>query len=311
MNAVLSADQIQVSRRLPTAPQSAAANSLALTFPGTLGNLDSYIQAVHRIPLLTPEEELQLARDLRDTESVDAARRLVMSHLRLVVSIARQYLGYGLPHADLIQEGNIGLMKAVKRFDPEQGVRLVSYAMHWIKAEIHEYVLKNWRMVKVATTKAQRKLFFNLRSHKQGAHTFTPEQIAAVARELNVKPEEVMEMETRMSGGDMALEGQVDDGEEEFAPIAYLADNHNEPTKVIEAKAHDRLQVEGLEEALGKLDPRSRRIIEARWLDVNDDGSGGATLHELADEFGVSAERIRQIESAAMKKMKGALAAFA
>jgi len=311
VNAVLSADQIQVSRRLPTAPQSAAANSLALTFPGTLGNLDSYIQAVHRIPLLTPEEELQLARDLRDTESVDAARRLVMSHLRLVVSIARQYLGYGLPHADLIQEGNIGLMKAVKRFDPEQGVRLVSYAMHWIKAEIHEYVLKNWRMVKVATTKAQRKLFFNLRSHKQGAHTFTPEQIAAVARELNVKPEEVMEMETRMSGGDMALEGQVDDGEEEFAPIAYLADNHNEPTKVIEAKAHDRLQVEGLEEALGKLDPRSRRIIEARWLDVNDDGSGGATLHELADEFGVSAERIRQIESAAMKKMKGALAAFA
>lgn len=311
MNAVLSADQNQVSRRLPTAPQRAAANSLALTFPGTLGNLDSYIQAVHRIPMLTPEEELKLARDLRDNDSVDAARRLVMSHLRLVVSIARQYLGYGLPHADLIQEGNIGLMKAVKRFDPEQGVRLVSYAMHWIKAEIHEYVLKNWRMVKVATTKAQRKLFFNLRSHKQGAHTFTPEQIEAVARELNVKPEEVMEMETRMSGGDMALEGQIDDGEEEFAPIAYLADNHNEPTKVIEAKHNDRLQVEGLEEALSKLDPRSRRIIEARWLDVNDDGSGGSTLHELADEFGVSAERIRQIETAAMKKMKGALAAFA
>jgi len=311
VNAVLSADQTQVSRRLPTAPQSAAANSFALTFPGTLGNLDSYIQAVHRIPMLTPEEELSLARDLRDNESVDAARRMVMSHLRLVVSIARQYLGYGLPHADLIQEGNIGLMKAVKRFDPEQGVRLVSYAMHWIKAEIHEYVLKNWRMVKVATTKAQRKLFFNLRSHKQGFSTFTPEQIEAVARELNVKPEEVMEMETRMAGGDLALEGQVDDGEEEFAPIAYLADNHNEPTKVLEAKRHDRLQVEGLEEALTKLDPRSRRIIEARWLDVNDDGSGGATLHDLADEFGVSAERIRQIESAAMKKMKGALAAFA
>ncbi|ABF07158.1 RNA polymerase sigma-32 factor [Cupriavidus metallidurans] len=311
MNAVLSADQTQVTRRLPTAPQNAAANAFALTFPGTLGNLDSYIQAVHRIPMLTPEEELSLARDLRDNDSVDAARRMVMSHLRLVVSIARQYLGYGLPHADLIQEGNIGLMKAVKRFDPEQGVRLVSYAMHWIKAEIHEYVLKNWRMVKVATTKAQRKLFFNLRSHKQGSHTFTPEQIEAVARELNVKPEEVMEMETRMSGGDMALEGQIEDGEEEFAPIAYLADNHNEPTQVLEAKRHDRLQVEGLEEALTKLDPRSRRIIEARWLDVNDDGSGGATLHELADEFGVSAERIRQIESAAMKKMKGALAAFA
>jgi len=311
VTAVLSADQTKMSGRLPMAPQNAAAGSLALAFPGTLGNLDSYIQAIHRIPLLTAEEEQRLARELRDHESVDAARRLVMSHLRLVVSIARQYLGYGLPHADLIQEGNIGLMKAVKRFDPDQGVRLVSYAMHWIKAEIHEYVLKNWRMVKVATTKAQRKLFFNLRSHKTGAHTFTPEQVEAVARELNVKPEEVMEMETRLSGGDLALEGQIDDGEEEFAPIAYLADNHNEPTRVLEAKRQDRMQVEGLGEALERLDARSRRIIEARWLDVNDDGSGGATLHELADEFGVSAERIRQIETAAMKKMKGALAAFA
>ncbi|GAB7544385.1 RNA polymerase sigma factor RpoH [Cupriavidus sp. 8B] len=309
MNAVLSADQTQMTNRLPTVPQGAG--TFALTFPGTLGNIDSYIQAVHRIPLLTPEEEQRLARELREHDSVDAARRMVLSHLRLVVSIARQYLGYGLPHADLIQEGNIGLMKAVKRFDPDQGVRLVSYAMHWIKAEIHEYVLKNWRMVKVATTKAQRKLFFNLRSHKQGAHTFTPEQIDAVARELNVKPEEVMEMETRLSGGDLALEGQIDDGEEDFAPIAYLADNHNEPTRVIEAQRHDRLQVQGLEEALSKLDDRSRRIIEARWLQVNDDGSGGSTLHELADEFGVSAERIRQIETAAMKKMKGALQAFA
>lgn len=277
----------------------------------SLGNLDAYISAVNRLPLLTAEEESSAARRLREHGDLEAAGRMVLSHLRLVVSISRQYVGYGLPQGDLIQEGNVGLMKAVKRFDPDQGVRLVSYAMHWIKAEIHEYVLKNWRMVKVATTKAQRKLFFNLRSHKQGAHTFTPEQIEAVARELNVKPEEVMEMETRMSGGDMALEGQIDDGEEEFAPIAYLADNHNEPTKVLEAKRQDRLQVEGLEEALTKLDPRSRRIIEARWLDVNDDGSGGATLHELADEFGVSAERIRQIESAAMKKMKGALAAFA
>lgn len=309
MNAVLSADQTQMTNRLPAVPQGAG--TFALTFPGTLGNIDSYIQAVHRIPLLTPEEEQRLARELREHDSVDAARRMVLSHLRLVVSIARQYLGYGLPHADLIQEGNIGLMKAVKRFDPDQGVRLVSYAMHWIKAEIHEYVLKNWRMVKVATTKAQRKLFFNLRSHKQGAHTFTPEQIDAVARELNVKPEEVMEMETRLSGGDLALEGQIDDGEEDFAPIAYLADNHNEPTRVIEAQRHDRLQVQGLEEALSKLDERSRRIIEARWLQVNDDGSGGSTLHELADEFGVSAERIRQIETAAMKKMKGALQAFA
>lgn len=312
MNAVLSADQTQVTRRLPTAPQNAAANAFALTFPGTLGNLDSYIQAVHRIPMLTPEEELSLARDLRDNDSVDAARRMVMSHLRLVVSIARQYLGYGLPHADLIQEGNIGLMKAVKRFDPEQGVRLVSYAMHWIKAEMHEYILKNWRMVKVATTKAQRKLFFNLRSHKQDAQaTFSPDEISAVAAELNVKGAEVREMETRLSGGDIALEGQMDDGEESFAPIAYLADTHNEPTRVIESRSQDRLQSEGIETALAKLDDRSRRIIEARWLNVNDDGSGGATLHELADEFGVSAERIRQIESAAMKKMKGALQAFA
>jgi len=276
-----------------------------------LGNLDAYISAVNRLPMLTLEQEQEYSKDFKENNNLDAAGKLVLSHLRLVVSISRKYLGYGLPHGDLIQEGNIGLMKAVKRFDPDQGVRLVSYAIHWIKAEIHEYILKNWRMVKVATTKAQRKLFFNLRSRKQGAHTFTPEQIAAVARDLNVKPEEVMEMETRLSGGDLALEGQIDDGEEEFAPIAYLADNHNEPTRVMEAKRQDRMQVEGLEEALGKLDDRSRRIIEARWLNVEDDGSGGATLHELADEFGVSAERIRQIEAAAMKKMKGALQAFA
>ena len=279
--------------------------------PVAVGNLDAYIQTAQRFPLLSDEEEKALARRFRDDDDLSAARQLVLSHLRVVIAIARGYLGYGLPHADLIQEGNIGLMKAVKRFDPDRGVRLVSFAIHWIKAEIHEYIVKNWRLVKVATTKAQRKLFFNLRSHKQGSHTFTPEQVEAVARELNVKPEEVMEMETRMAGGDMALEGQIEDGEEEFAPIAYLADNHNEPTRVLEARSHDRLQVEGLEEALTKLDPRSRRIIEARWLDVNDDGSGGSTLHELADEFGVSAERIRQIEAAAMKKMKGALAAFA
>nr|WP_254171264.1 RNA polymerase sigma factor RpoH [Ralstonia mannitolilytica] len=283
-----------------------------MAFPGNLGNIDAYIQSVNRVPMLSAEEEQQLARDYRATGNLDSARRLVLSHLRLVVSIARQYLGYGLPHADLIQEGNIGLMKAVKRFDPDQGVRLVSYAMHWIKAEMHEYILKNWRMVKVATTKAQRKLFFNLRSHKQDAQaTFTSDEIDAVAAELNVKGAEVREMETRLSGGDIALEGQMDDGEESFAPIAYLADTHNEPTRVIEARSHDRLQSEGIETALAKLDDRSRRIIEARWLNVNDDGSGGATLHELADEFGVSAERIRQIEAAAMKKMKGALQAFA
>ena len=295
----------------PTSRALALAPS-ALMLPGSLGNIDSYIQAVNRIPLLSAEEEQSLAKRLRDNEDLEAARQLVLSHLRLVVSIARNYLGYGLPHADLIQEGNIGLMKAVKRFDPTQGVRLVSYAMHWIKAEIHEYVLRNWRTVKVATTKAQRKLFFNLRSQKQGLHAFTPEEIDQVARDLNVKREDVIEMETRMSGGDIALEGHSDDGDSaSFAPIAYLADSHQEPTAVIAARERDTLQSDGLQTALGRLDPRSRRIIEARWLAVADDGSGGATLHELADEFGVSAERIRQIEVAAMKKMKGALQAYA
>jgi len=309
VNAVIPVNTVSA---IATQPSGNAGNGWALAFPGNLGNIDAYIQSVNRVPMLTAEEEQRLAREYRDNDNLDAARRLVLSHLRLVVSIARGYLGYGLPHADLIQEGNIGLMKAVKRFDPDQGVRLVSYAMHWIKAEMHEYILKNWRMVKVATTKAQRKLFFNLRSHKQDAQaTFTSDEIDAVAAELNVKGAEVREMETRLSGSDIALEGQMDDGEESFAPIAYLADTHNEPTRVIEARGNDRMQSEGIEAALAKLDDRSRRIIEARWLNVNDDGSGGSTLHELADEFGVSAERIRQIESAAMKKMKGALQAFA
>jgi len=309
VNAVIPVNTVSA---IATQPSGNAGNGWALAFPGNLGNIDAYIQSVNRVPMLSAEEEQHLARDYRSTGNIDSARRLVLSHLRLVVSIARGYLGYGLPHADLIQEGNIGLMKAVKRFDPDQGVRLVSYAMHWIKAEMHEYILKNWRMVKVATTKAQRKLFFNLRSHKQDAQaTFTSDEIDAVAAELNVKGAEVREMETRLSGGDIALEGQMDDGEESFAPIAYLADTHNEPTRVIEARGNDRMQSEGIEAALAKLDDRSRRIIEARWLNVNDDGSGGSTLHELADEFGVSAERIRQIESAAMKKMKGALQAFA
>jgi RNA polymerase sigma-32 factor len=309
VNAVIPVNTVSA---IATQPSGNAGNGWALAFPGNLGNIDAYIQSVNRVPMLSAEEEQRLAREYRDNDNLDAARRLVLSHLRLVVSIARGYLGYGLPHADLIQEGNIGLMKAVKRFDPDQGVRLVSYAMHWIKAEMHEYILKNWRMVKVATTKAQRKLFFNLRSHKQDAQaTFTSDEIDAVAAELNVKGTEVREMETRLSGGDIALEGQMDDGEESYAPIAYLADTHNEPTRVIEARSNDRMQSEGIEAALAKLDDRSRRIIEARWLNVNDDGSGGSTLHELADEFGVSAERIRQIESAAMKKMKGALQAFA
>ncbi len=289
----------------------------------SLGNLDAYITAVNRIPLLTQEEETQAARALRENGDVAAAGKLVLSHLRLVVSISRQYLGYGLPQGDLIQEGNVGLMKAVKRFDPDQGVRLVSYAMHWIKAEIHEYILKNWRMVKVATTKAQRKLFFNLRSMKQGLKaeaadgdthrsTLSPAEVNRVARELNVKPEEVIEMETRLAGGDVALEAPGDDSDEAtFAPIAYLADDAQEPTRVLEAERRDRLAGDGVLLALDALDARSRRIVEERWLKVNDDGSGAMTLHELAAEYGVSAERIRQIEVAAMKKMRKQLEAAA
>jgi len=286
----------------------------------SLGNLDAYISAVNRLPMLTQEEESRFARKLRDEADVESAGRLVLSHLRLVVSISRQYLGYGLPHGDLIQEGNVGLMKAVKRFDPDQGVRLVSYAMHWIKAEIHEYILRNWRMVKLATTKAQRKLFFNLRSMKQSlksdtndanAHrnTLSAAEIERVARDLNVKPSEVVEMETRLSGGDVALEPQTDDSEESYAPIAYLADEASEPTQVLEARRRDALSGDGLVQALEVLDDRSRRIVEERWLKVNDDSSGGMTLHELAAEYGVSAERIRQIEVAAMKKMRKALEA--
>ena len=290
-------------------PANNSANSaLALGFSGNLGNLDAYISAVNRLPMLTHDEEVSLAQRLKEKNDLGAAQQLVLSHLRLVVSIARGYLGYGLPHGDLIQEGNIGLMKAVKRFDPDQGVRLVSYAMHWIKAEMHEYILKNWRLVKVATTKAQRKLFFNLRSHKTGLDAMTPAQIDQLAKTLDVKREEVIEMETRLSGRDIALESPTDDEDDKFAPIAYLSSEATEPTRVLEAEQVTRLQSEGLEEALSKLDARSRRIIEARWL-ANDDGSG-ATLHQLADEFGVSAERIRQIEAAALKKMKGALAAY-
>ena len=285
-----------------------SSRALGLGFTGNLGNIDAYISAVNRLPMLTHEEEVSLAKRLREANDLDAAQKLVLSHLRLVVSIARGYLGYGLPHADLIQEGNIGLMKAVKRFDPNQGVRLVSYAMHWIKAEMHEYILKNWRLVKVATTKAQRKLFFNLRSHKTGLDAMTPTQIDSLAKMLDVKREEVIEMETRLSGRDIALESPNDDEDDKFAPIAYLSSEASEPTRVLEAEQVTRLQSEGLEEALGKLDARSRRIVESRWL-ANDDGSG-ATLHTLAEEFGVSAERIRQIEVAALKKMKGALAAY-
>jgi RNA polymerase sigma-32 factor len=284
--------------------------ALALS-PGSLGSIDAYIQAVNRVPMLTADEEQRLARRLRDENDLDAAGRLVMSHLRLVVAVARNYLGYGLSHADLIQEGNIGLMKAVKRFDPERGVRLVSFALHWIKAEIHEYILKNWRLVKVATTKAQRKLFFNLRSMKHSLGTMSPDEISDMARELNVKPAEVAEMETRMSGGDVALEGRIDDGEEDFAPIDYLADADSEPTQVLQRRQNDVLQSEGVREALEDLDARSRRIVEARWLNEDADGRvGTATLHDLAQEFGVSAERIRQIEAKALQKMRSSLAAY-
>ncbi len=282
--------------------------ALALGFSGSLGNLDAYISAVNRLPMLSHEEEISLAQRLRDQNDLAAAQALVMSHLRLVVSIARGYLGYGLPHADLIQEGNVGLMKAVKRFDPDQGVRLVSYAMHWIKAEMHEYILRNWRMVKLATTKAQRKLFFNLRSHKTGLDTMTPDQVSALATTLNVKPEEVTEMEMRMSGRDIALESPTDDDDDKFSPIAYLSSESTEPGKVLESRQFDKLQSEGLESALSNLDARSRRIIESRWL-ANDDGSG-ATLHDLATEFNVSAERVRQIEASALKKMKASLAEY-
>jgi RNA polymerase sigma-32 factor len=301
-----------------TAPAAALTLRDPFALMPSLGNLDAYISAVNRIPLLTQEEEVSFAKRLRENGDVESAGKLVLSHLRLVVSISRQYLGYGLPHGDLIQEGNVGLMKAVKRFDPDQGVRLVSYAMHWIKAEIHEYILKNWRMVKVATTKAQRKLFFNLRSMKQSMKedaldgathrsTLTQDEVDKVARTLNVKHEEVLEMETRLSGGDVALEPQNDDGEESYAPIAYLADDSTEPTRVMEARNRDWLAGDGIAQALDVLDARSRRIVEERWLKVNDDNTGGMTLHDLASEYGVSAERIRQIEVAAMKKMRKAL----
>ena len=279
--------------------------AMAISNPGALGTIEAYIGTVNRLPVLSQEQESTLARRLRDQEDIDAARELVLSHLRLVVSVARQYLGYGLPHADLIQEGNVGLMKAVKRFDPERGVRLVSFAVHWIKAEIHEYIVRNWRMVKVATTKAQRKLFFNLRSMRPDGHTLDPAKVDEIASSLNVRPEDVREMEVRMSGREMSLENQ-DDDEDSYAPIAYLSDDGmSDPTRVLERRAADELQGNGLNQALELLDPRSRRIVEARWL--QDDG--GATLHDLAKEFGVSAERIRQIEVAAMKKMRLKLSA--
>lgn len=275
----------------------------ALTLPAisSADSLEQYSRAIRAYPILTAEAEYALAVKFKQDNDLEAARQLIVSHLRLVASIARGYMGYGLPQSDLIQEGNIGLMKAVKRFDPDRGVRLVSFAMHWIKAEMHEYIVRNWRMVKIATTKAQRKLFFNLRSMRTGLNSLQPDEIAHIARELKVKPEEVREMELRLNGHEISLEANIDDdSDEQFSPIAYLQDESLEPLAVIEARQTEIAASTGLAHALENLDDRSRRVVEARWLQEQ----GGKTLHELADEFGVSAERIRQIEQKAMQKMK-------
>ena len=268
------------------------------------GSLDGYIQAVNTISVLTAEEERALAERLQQDGDLDAARQLVMSHLRFVVHIARSYAGYGLPQADLIQEGNIGLMKAVKRFDPSVGVRLVSFAVHWIKAEIHEYVLRNWRMVKVATTKAQRKLFFNLRKAKKRLGWFTQQEVEAVAEELGVSPREVTEMEARLSGQDQAFDAQDDDDGDSFAPVHYLEDKSSDVAASIEHENWEHHAMRRLSNALALLDERSRHIIQTRWLDDNK-----LTLQELADHYGVSAERVRQLEKNAMNKLKGVLEA--
>ena len=274
--------------------------SLALQALPPVSSLESYVAAVNAVPMLTPERERELGFRLKQHNDLTAAKDLVLSHLRLVVSVARNYMGYGLPQADLIQEGNVGLMKAVKRFDPERGVRLASFAIHWIKAEIHEYILRNWRMVKIATTKAQRKLFFNLRSMKSGPAALTPREIDEMAKTLNVKPSDVVEMEQRIQGGDVPLEPSIDDSEEGVSPIAYLADTAEGPSELYEREQSEGLRTEGLARALAQLDARSQRIIRARWLAE----SQPKTLHQLADEFGVSAERIRQIEAKALQKMK-------
>jgi len=280
----------------------------SMTLPATLppvSSIESYVSAVNAVPMLTPERETELGRRLKSDNDLTAARDMVLSHLRLVVSVARNYMGYGLPQADLIQEGNIGLMKAVKRFDPERGVRLASFAIHWIKAEIHEYILRNWRMVKIATTKAQRKLFFNLRSMKPTTASLTPGEIERMAETLKVKPSDVIEMEQRLQGGDIALDPGPDEGDDFVSPIAYLADHAEGPAQTYERAQAEELRTAGLAAALEALDPRSRRIIEARWLAESDP----RTLHELASEFGVSAERIRQVEVKAMQKMKKVMAA--
>ena len=280
--------------------------SHALTTTGLppIASLELYIQAVNKIPMLTYETEKELARKLKDQNDLDSARALVMSHLRLVVSIARGYKGYGLQFSDLIQEGNVGLMKAVKRFDYEKGVRLVSFAMHWIRAEIHEFVLKNWRIVRIATTKAQRKLFFNLRSLRSGLDSLDDKEINHIARQLDVKTEEVREMEIRLSGQDINLENDPND-DEGFSPISFLPSPNADPSRLIEKhQLQERKQV-GLISALEALDDRSRDIIQSRWLNENNQ----ATLHDLAAKYKISAERVRQIEVQAMKKMRNSIEA--
>ena len=264
------------------------------------GTIESYISAAYQIPVLTPEEERSLAVRLRDHGDMEAARRLVVSHLRFVIRIARGYLGYGLPLPDLIQEGSVGLMKAVRRFEPDVGVRLVSFAVHWIRAEIHEYILRNWRIVKVATTKAQRKLFFNLRSAKKRLGWFTKEEVEGVAADLGVKPETVLEMESRLANHDLAFDGDdSDDDEAPSAPSTYLPDLRMEPAAALEREDTATDRRERLFAALKGLDERSKTILKERWLTEKKQ-----TLHDLAQQFGVSAERIRQIEKNAMKKLR-------
>lgn len=282
----------------------------ALTLPSiaSLDSYDQYMRTIKTFPMLSAEEEYEYATRLKTLNDLEAAQKLIVSHLRLVAKIARGYMGYGLPQNDLIQEGNIGLMKAVKRFDPDHGVRLVSFAIHWIKAEIHEYVIRNWRLVKTATTKSQRKLFFNLRSLKTSSSTLNPEEINGIAAKLNVKPEEVMEMEYRLNGQEISLDTPLDsDGEETYNPIAYLEAESLGPSDYLEQEQDEYLQSSALNNALASLDDRSRRIITARWLNEKDN----LTLHDLASEFGVSAERIRQIEQKAMQNVKKAMLASA
>src|SRR5690606_22135421 len=273
-----------------------------LPVPSALGSLDAYIGAVHQIPVLSVEDEQALARRFREQEDLDAARELVHSHLRFVVHVARGYNGYGLPLGDLVQEGNIGLMKAVKRFDPDIGVRLVSFAVHWIRAEMHEVILKNWRIVKVATTKAQRKLFFNLRKSKKRLGWLNAAEVTAVAKDLNVSEREVLEMESRLSGRDIGFDASSDEDDDHAppAPAAYLVANDEDPSMAYERADSEDNQLQLLREGLAELDARSRDIIARRWLDAD----SKVTLQELADEYGVSAERIRQIEANALKKMK-------